>query len=142
MTRKHALVAALLGLIAASGAFPVAALATDATVGKVTGFVSYEETDILSPTAVITVTLIDTSRADAPADVVGRQVIQANGLQVPVAFEIDFDPAKIEAGHRYAIQARIEDDGELQFISDRVYPVLTHGAPASANLVLKQVPQD
>jgi putative lipoprotein len=82
---------------------------------------------------------VDVSRADAPAIVLGEQVTHAAGKQVPFAFEIQFDPATIEANHSYAVQARIEQDGKLRFISDRHYAVITRGAPTRVDIVLRSV---
>jgi putative lipoprotein len=110
-----------------------------AAAAAVTGTVAYRERIALPPDAVITVQLADVSRADAPATVLGEQVIKADGRQVPFAFAITCDPAKIEAGHTYAVQARIEVDGALRFISDRRYPALTRGAPSHVDMVLKAV---
>ena len=110
-------------------------------VTKVTGTVTYRERIALPPTAVIKVQLADVSRADAPAIVLGEQVLQAAGNQVPFKFEITFDPARIEASHTYAVQARIEDDGKLRFISDQHYAVITRGAPSTADMLLKAVGQ-
>jgi len=143
MIRTHGLSVALLTLAGMFGLAPGAAVAGDpAADGKVTGFVSYENDDDLSPTAVLTVKLVDISRADAPADVVAQQVIQTSGQQVPIAYEVGYDPSKIDPSHRYAIQARIDDQGSLQYTSDRVYPVLTHGAKDTVSIELTQVPQD
>jgi putative lipoprotein len=143
MTRTHLIATALLAVVGALALSPAGALAADAaSTAKVTGFVSYENNDDLSPTAVLTVKLVDISRADAAAGVVAQQVIQTNGLQVPIAYEVDYDPAKIDSSHRYAIQARIDDQGSLQYTSDRVYPVLTQGAKDTVSIQLTQVPQD
>jgi uncharacterized lipoprotein YbaY len=143
MISKRGLTVALLALAGVFAVVPGTAVAGDAApTGKVTGFVSYENNDDLSPTAVLTVKLVDISRADAPADVVAQQVIQTSGLQVPIAYEVDYDPSKIDPGHRYAIQARIDDQGSLQYTSDRVYPVLTQGAKDTVSIELTQVPQD
>lgn len=143
MIRKHGLAAALLALAGAFAFAPGTVVAGDAaSPGKVTGVVSYENNDDLSPTAVLTVKLVDISRADAPADVVAQQVIQTSGLQVPIAYEVDYDASKIDPAHRYAIQARIDDQGSLQYTSDRVYPVLTYGAKDTVSIELTQVPQD
>jgi putative lipoprotein len=143
MTRTHLIATALLAVVGALALSPAGALAADAaSTAKVTGFVSYENNDDLSPTAVLTVKLVDISRADAAAGVVAQQVIQTNGLQVPIAYEVDYDPAKIDPSHRYAIQARIDDQGSLQYTSDRVYPVLTQGAKNTVSIQLTQVPQD
>jgi putative lipoprotein len=109
------------------------------SVAKVTGTVTYRERIALPPTAVIKVQLVDVSRADAPAIVLGEQVTHAAGKQVPFSFEIPFDPARIEASHTYAVQARIEQDGKLRFISDQHYAVITRGAPTNVDMVLRSV---
>jgi putative lipoprotein len=106
---------------------------------KVTGTVTYRERVALPPTAVITVRLVDVSRADAPAIVLGEQLMQAAGRQVPFPFEIPYDPARIEANYSYAVEARIEQDGKLRFISDRHYAVITRGAPTRVDIVLRSV---
>jgi putative lipoprotein len=106
---------------------------------RVTGTVSYMQRIALPPTALIKVQLADVSRADAPADVLGEQVIQAAGKQVPFTFEIGYDPARIDARHTYAIQARIEVDGKLRFVSDQLYAVITRGAPMHVDMVLNAV---
>ena len=143
MISTRGLPVALLALAGTFAVVPGTASAGDtAAGGKVTGFVSYENNDDLSPTAVLTVKLVDISRADAPADIVAQQVIQTSGLQVPIAYEVDYDLSKIDPGHRYAIQARIDDQGSLQYTSDRVYPVLTRGAKDTVSIELTQVPQD
>jgi putative lipoprotein len=108
-------------------------------IETVTGTVTYRERIALPPTAVIKVQLVDVSRADAPAIVLGEQIRQAEGKQVPFAFEIPFDPARIEAIYSYAVQARIEVDGKLRFISDQHYAVITRGAPTHVDMVLRSV---
>jgi putative lipoprotein len=110
-----------------------------AAPAKVTGTVIYRERIALPPTAVIKVQLVDVSRADAPAVVIGEQVIPAEGKQVPFAFEIAYDSTRIEANHSYAVQARIEDDGQLRFINDQRYAVITRGAPIYVEIVLRSV---
>ncbi len=106
---------------------------------RVTGTVAYRERIALPPSAVIKVQLVDVSRADAPAMVLGEQVIHAGGKQVPFDFSIAYDAAQIEANHSYAVQARIEDGGRLLFINDQRYAVITRDAPNEVNLVLKAV---
>jgi len=110
-----------------------------AAAATVTGTVTYRERIALPPNAVIKVQLVDVSRADAPAIVLGEQVLQASGRQPPFAFEISYDPAKIVANYSYAVQARIEVDGRLRFISDQHYGVITRGAPDHVDMVLKSV---
>jgi putative lipoprotein len=137
LVRSIALTALSLAGCAATSVVPEDGGAAPA---KVTGIVTYRERIALPPTAVIKVQLVDVSRADAPAVVIGEQVIPAKGMQVPWAFGIGYDPTKIEANHSYAVQARIEDDGQLRFISDQRYAVITRGAPVHVEMVLRSVP--
>lgn len=128
--------AVLLSACAGAGSAPDGG---GAATARVTGTVTYLQRVALPPTAVVRVQLVDVSRADAEAVVLGEQVLNPGGKQVPFAFEIPYDPAQIEANHTYAVQARIEDGGKLRFISDRRYAVITRGAPSYVDLVLKQV---
>lgn len=106
---------------------------------KITGTVTYLQRIALPADAVIKVQLADVSRADASAIVLGEQVIQAGGKQVPYAFEIFYDPAQIDPRYSYAVQARIQHNGKLMFINDTRYSVITHGAPTHVDMVLKAV---
>ena len=111
----------------------------DTPSARITGSVAYRERIALPPSAVVKVQLVDVSRADAPAVVLGEQVIRAEGRQVPFAFEIAYDPKRIEAHFTYAVQARIEVDGQLRFINDQRYAVLTRGAGDRVDLLLRAV---
>ena len=108
-----------------------------AASGRVTGTVTYLQRVSMPPSAVIKVQLVDVSRADAPATMLGEQIVTAGGKQVPFAFEIAYDPAKIDQRLSYAVQARIEDGGKLLFINDQRYAVITRGAPNHVDMVLK-----
>jgi putative lipoprotein len=138
-SRKLGVKLSLIGWLAACSTTSAVPAGGGASMVKVTGTVTYRERVALPPTAVITVRLVDVSRADAPAVVLGEQITQAAGKQVPFSFEIPFDPAKIEPQYSCAVQARIEQDGKLRFISDRHYPVITRGAPDHVDIVLRSV---
>lgn len=83
----------------------------------VRGEVIYRERIALPPSAVLSVQLADVSLADAPARIIGEQTVKPAG-QVPISFEIKFDPSAIRPHMTYALQARITVDGKLMFISD------------------------
>lgn len=102
------------------------------------GTVSYASRIALTPEAVVQVELRDVSRQDVEAPVVARQVIRRPG-QVPVAFQLDYDPSSILPGHAYAVSARIVDRGQLQFVTDGGVAVLTGGAPRSADIIVVPV---
>ena len=100
MTRPGRMLGAALGLVgwlAACSTTSAVPAGGGTSVARVTGTVTYRERIALPPTAVIKVQLVDVSRADTPAIVLGEQITQAAGKQVPFAFEIQFDPARIEA---------------------------------------------
>ena len=97
---------------------------------SVTGTVTYRQRIALPPEAVLTVRIEDVSLADAPAEVVGEQVIKTEGAQVPIPFVVSYEPENIIENHRYSLRVRIEDGaGRLLFINDTDVPVITNGNP-------------
>ncbi|WP_419847945.1 YbaY family lipoprotein [Candidatus Poriferisocius sp.] len=103
---------------------------------SVTGTVTYRERIALSPGAVVTVQLRDTSLMDVASELIAEQVI-ANPGQVPVAFEVYYNEDDIDPRNTYSIQARItESDGRLAFINDTAYDVITRGNPTRVDMVL------
>lgn len=111
-------------------------IAVNSNLPTVTGTVTYRERIALLPQSLITVQLVDISLADAPAEVISEQIITAAGQQPPFAFELSYNPRTFDPTRTYAVQARIERDGQLLFINDTNYPVLTNGAPSSVEMVL------
>ena len=85
--------------------------------------------------AVVIVTLLDTSYADAPSMELGRDVIEdAEGL--PVRYRIAYDPAEISDRNEYTLSARVELRDDLLYINDTVHPVLTRGAPRNSDIAV------
>ncbi|HEY3441692.1 MAG TPA: YbaY family lipoprotein [Paludibaculum sp.] len=109
-----------------------------APAAKVTGTATHRQRIVLPPAAV-EVKPQDVSRADAPAGVLGKQLIELMGRQAPVPFEITHDPAKIEERLSYSVAARITVDGRPVFISDTVQPVITRGAAREVEIVVVPV---
>lgn len=93
-----------------------------AAENSVRGEVIYRERIALPPSAVLSVQLADVSLADAPATIIGEQEVKPAG-QVPISFEIKFDPSVIRSQMTYALQARITVDDKLLFISDMRHQV-------------------
>ena len=97
---------------------------------NVSGQVTYLVRMALPPDANVIVRVEDVSRADALAEVLAQTEFSNEGRQVPIDFEIAYDPSKVDASHRYALTARIESaDGQLMFINDTLTPVITLGSP-------------
>lgn len=95
---------------------------------QLTGQVSYLQRMALPPDAVLEVTLLDVSLADAPAKVLATQRLAPAG-QIPIAFTLSYDPSQIVPQHSYALQARVQQGDRLLFITTQRYAVLTQGAP-------------
>lgn len=90
--------------------------------------VFYLQRIALPAQAKVSVTLNDVSLADAPAVVIDRQEITANGKQVPIIFTLTYDPTQLIAGHTYSVGARIELDGQLMFINTEHHGVKLDGS--------------
>ena len=102
-----------------------------AATAAVTGTVHYRERILLAPDSLLTVRLLDVSRQDVAAHVLGEQIYRTEGRQVPLPFAVTYDPEELEERFSYSISARIEDGGGiLRFISDTNNPVITRGSPS------------
>jgi uncharacterized lipoprotein YbaY len=108
-------------------------------VAKVTGNVLYRERMALPPDAVVEVSLVDVSRADAPAIVLDKQEIKT-GRQVPIPFALSYKPSDIKPNFTYAVQARILVGGKLWFVSKNRYQVITQGSPTNIEVLVQRTP--
>jgi len=102
------------------------------------GSITYRERMALTDRAVVEISLLDVSLADAPATVIAQQDMRDPG-QVPIRFELPFPAEIIDPRRVYALQAKIFDRGELQFINDTRVPVLTRGANDRVRMTLVPV---
>lgn len=105
---------------------------------SVRGSAFYRERIALPPGAVFEATLEDVSRADAPAEVLGRVSLDA-GSGPPYPFTIPYDPARLDPRGRYVVRAGITVDGRLLFTSDSFHPVISGGHPDSVEILMRQV---
>lgn len=101
-----------------------------------TGTAIYMQRIALPPEAKLTVRVSDVSLADAPAPVIAETIVETAGRQVPLAFSLSYDAAKIDPRHRYAVSARIEDgSGKLIWITDTHNPLPPAGQTIELRLV-------
>jgi uncharacterized lipoprotein YbaY len=106
---------------------------------SVTGTVTYRPRIAMPPNAVLEVTLVDVSRADVPGIVLASQSAIFGERQVPIPFELVYDPDQIDPRFSYAVQARIVVDGQLQLITTSRFPVITQGNPTSLEVEVEPV---
>ncbi|MFA6956965.1 MAG: YbaY family lipoprotein [Thermoanaerobaculia bacterium] len=83
-------------------------------MGTVTGTLSYLERIALSPEAKAQIRIVDLDRLDKPGYLVAEKSIESPG-QVPIPFELIYWMERVESGHTYALQARIEEGGKVIF---------------------------
>ena len=106
---------------------------------SVTGTVVYRERIALPLDAAIDVRLEDVTLQDVPATLIGESIFAAAGQQLPIAFQVSFNPANINSEHTYQLRANITVNGTQMFTSTSAYPVITNGAPMQANILLQKV---
>jgi uncharacterized lipoprotein YbaY len=105
-----------------------------------TGRVTYRTRAALPAGAVIEVRLLDVSRSDAPAELMGRVEIVTRGEQVPVPFVVRYDADALDPRHRYSVQATITIDGRVAYRTTTAHAVLTSGEPATnVEVVVQEV---
>lgn len=114
-------------------------MSATSSVAKVQGVASLRTDAALPAGATFEATLEDVSRADAPAEVIGKIELPVTSL--PIRFEIPFDPSKVAPERTYSVRARILADGRLVWTSDQVHRVLTRGAGYTVELTLREVPR-
>ena len=103
--------------------------------GVVAGEVIYLDRAALDPNAVIEVELVQIA-ADSAGTVVASETVNAEGRQVPIPFELNYDPAQIDPTQTYMVQARILVNGQPVYASQAGVPVITNGAPSAGIEVL------
>jgi len=122
-------------LVVAACATPGPEMSTGTTIVNVTA--TYRERIMLPPGHVLTVRVEDVSLADAPARVLAETSEPLAGGP-PYAVTLGFPTSQIDPRHSYAARAEIRDaQGRLVFVTDTRHSILTNGAPASADIILK-----
>jgi putative lipoprotein len=112
--------------------------ATPSDLSVIEGTAAYRERIALPPDATFEAVLLDVSRLDAPGAAIARTLL-VNPPQVPINFSVSFDTALIDDRRNYAIRTRILSEGKTLWVSDRVYPVLTHGGGRRVDILMRRV---
>lgn len=114
--------------------------------GKATmvkGAVAYRERIALPSDAVVEVWMTDiTPGIITTMQVLGQTTINADGQQVPIPFELPYDPTQILPDHTYGIRAAIQAGGQTLFASDAPTSVITQGNPTQVELWLQRPNQE
>ena len=108
---------------------------------KVSGSVTYRQRIAMPLEATVVVSLVDVSRADAPAEVIAKKEIKRT-IQVPIPFELTYDSEKIDQRHDYAVQAQILLGDKVWFTTTTRHVVITKGHPSHVDVVVHMVNQN
>lgn len=106
---------------------------------EIGGSITYRSRIALPPNAILTIRVIDLARSGGAARVLSEQRYELNGAQVPIPFSATLDRDLIGNKARLSVSARIEQGGQLRFVSDKPYPPLKDGQPVAVDIVLKPV---
>jgi putative lipoprotein len=109
-----------------------------ALAGTLRGSATYRERIALPPEAEFEVLIEDIARADAPATVIGRQVLAPAG-QPPFRFAITYEDGSVTPRGRYSLRASVRHQGRLLFTTDTITPVRLDGGDPPVELLLRRV---
>jgi putative lipoprotein len=110
------------------------------SLGRIDGSVNSSERIALPDDVMLTVELLDVSKADANAARLARLSLPGGGRQLPLLFELPYYLADIQPSHRYSVRATLtRTGGEFLYTTGQPAAVLTQGAGKQVQLVLQQV---
>lgn len=97
-------------------------LPRNVSTATIQGEVYYLQRIALPEGAVLSVTLQDISRADAPSIELARDERMIN-QQVPLPFQLTYSTDNLATNHSYSVRARISHQDKLLFTSTQAYLV-------------------
>jgi len=113
-----------------------AAAAANAPIpSTVSGSVTLKDPVQISQGAKLAVKLVDVATPDVP---IAEKNLDVSG-NPPFQFSLDIDPARIDRGRTYTVNA-VLTDGERRLVPALTAPVLTGGSPATAQITLSPEP--
>jgi putative lipoprotein len=115
--------------------------ASAAQLDRISGSVSIHELTELPADALLTIELLDVSKADAPAERLARLSLPGGGRALPLQFELPYYRADVQPNHRYSVRATLTSSGALLYTSTRHAAVLTQGAGKRVQLELLHAQQ-
>ena len=94
---------------------------------KISGNVTSSGKQEIPKGAVAVISVVDCGRMDAPSITLGKVELK-DPKQFPLHYELEYDDSFLRAQQfhgQYAIQARIETNGQLNFINDTRFNIVS-----------------
>ena len=95
---------------------------------RLSGAVTFRERPALPPGAVLTVRLIEAAGPGARSSVVATTSATLDG-DPPFAFELGYDPARLQPGRVHRLEANVAVDDRIRFRGARSLSTLAAGPP-------------
>lgn len=105
-----------------------------ARVSILKGTVTYQERTPLPPDAVVEVWITDVSRPVLGLPPLAEATVRPEGRQVPLPFELRYDPDRVDPKRDYAVKAAILSGRDILFQTEATIPVITRGHPQEVAL--------
>lgn len=105
----------------------------------VSGNVTYRQRIALPRNAVLIVRLVEVTRQGTVSEIVAQERIDIGERQVPIPFDMAYDPRRIEERGEYVVQAEIREGDRLLFTTETNYPVITRGNPRVVDVTVVPV---
>jgi putative lipoprotein len=134
VTRWTTLVLCLLACVACSPQ----AQRQDTRTAVLSGRITYDEDVGLEANARVKIFLQDVTRTDVPVYYLDEVEIVSPG-QIPIPFQVRYDPAGIRPDHVYVLLVRIYEGDRLRFTNVARYPVITYGCTNDCEIVVDRL---
>ncbi len=96
----------------------------------VTGLIDHPHDMTLPLGTILTVQIIEETKAGSPGKKIAEEVIKDQEIDLPTPFVVVYDPGKINNNRTYGITVKIEDSGgKLLFTNENEVSIITHGGP-------------
>jgi putative lipoprotein len=126
-----------------SATVALAACGSSTNKAAITGVITHTHRMTLPAGYIVTIRIEDTTKADTPGKTIAEDVINSQGVVLPIPFAIVYDPDKINADHTYSMRVEIEDStGNLLYTNVTRVPVITHGNPTGDVKVIVVLPNE
>lgn len=113
----------------------------ESRLAKVTGTIAYRSRIFLPQNAVAVVELREAQPVGSPGIVLGTQEINEI-RQIPIPFEIEYDPLDVNPRRNYVVTAQITANGRPLYTTVQQYAVLTNGRPQTASIEVERASTD
>ncbi|MGG4665233.1 YbaY family lipoprotein [Providencia vermicola] len=104
--------------------------------GKIEGRVVIVQSSVIPAGAIVTVTLADTSIADLPALILSQKYYDSFNNRPTIPFELTYHKNEVRPEGKLTVNATVNADGKLLYITDSVVEVINNGVTKNIELLM------